>query len=730
MNRIIRNICLILAVALFFSLLPHDLVQAKESDFTIAPESTRELNNSLTSHGKSYVLKGSCSKPDALVFTVKWMQGKTVLRTEGYKPLSEDLDWFGYAPDKADTCILEIQNVSDSSVTISSFDFSAKVISGYGEIMDVTDIEDIIEPLPPEEFWNLFPSLDLPYPGQKILQNKILRQFFDFGFINTLEFGFDAPSLTDEMMNVPVTTGMLGETEEKGKPYIIAEDIKFNPYMKRHSTYSSRYYPRRMHDYLEQYFIPSVILSDREKYRNRMEELLSFLQYSQWKEDGSNEFVREVYPLEYTLHPEWSGGYDYLFDWEWRDGYGYLWKLHSPDHHVCSSIAGVFVTAYQLTGKEEYFQSAFDFVYRQFPRYGFHKGVYQGQTYYWSEYNPTGLSMDYPINDATDNIQSLAASALAKVGYFTEDPELRAKFLEMAKGMLWYMVREYDYDGFFYYDGAENPINQRRSVSHDSVCLRYAFTALAYLYKAGADIDLLLERFDEIDRDFSQKSAVLTPMGDVRIYKLYEGEPVAGNTVKFTSYVMIKNGEVEDLMFSDIIPPGFKTKDYVNVRFSKLVPPNDDNHDYTIGEDLVLCLKKNLLQKGISIPLKINRGDVIRISYEALCTKTVEGLKINSGIPKVTGKKKAGELYREVSVSTNVRGQTFNIPFNAELIVTSENFLSLAAKTNFPFEDEINVVVKDQNPPGCIPYTGKGKITAGLWRMSKPLSVKANQRAM
>ncbi len=729
MKRIVKSVCCVMIAALLFTLFPLKSIRAFGSTLSLSPKSTLGMKVILESPGKSYVLQGVSIDPDAVTFTARWMLEETVLRTDVYNPQSEDLFWLVYAPAKAEICVLEIQNTSEETITLSGFDFSVKVVSGYGEIMDVSDIVDINEPLDPEAFWDLFPVLDLPFPDQKIQQNKILRQFFDFGFINTQEFGFDAADETDKIMNVPVRSGMLGKTEEKDNPYIIAEDIKFNPYMKRHSTYSSRYYPRRMHDYLERYFIPAVILTDDPKYLNRMEELLSFLQYSQWQEDGSNAFVKEVYPDEYALHPDWFGGFDYLFDWEWKDGYGYLWNLHESDHHVSSSIAGIFVMAYQMTGNDEYLKTAYDFVYNQFSRYGFHKGVYQGQTYYWTEYNPTGLFLDNPINDATDNIQTLTASALAKVGYFTEDPQLKAKFLELAKGMLWYMVREYDYDGFFYYDGAENPINPRRSVSHDSVCLRYAFTALAYLYKAGADIDLLLKRFDEIDKDFSQKSATLTPMGDVRIYKLYEGEPVEGKTVEFTSFIMIKNGELEDLMFSDIIPPGFKSKDYINLRFSKLNPPNGNNPNYTIGEDLVLCMKKNQLAKGVRIPFKLERGDVIRVSYEVTCTKTIEGLKPNSGVPRVTGKKMDDKWIKEVSVTTKVKAQMFNMPFNADMTMTSENFLSMAAKTNFPFEDEINVVIVDQQQPRCIPYR-ESAITDGTWHMLKPLVVKVNRKCM
>lgn len=318
---------------------------------TILPGDAYSLDVKLTSIGKSYVLKGECENPEALQCFVQWMKDESLIRKDVYVPDNGSLYWAVYAPANANIGVVEIRNTAKEKLVIKDFSFSQEVVSASGEIKEVSEIEDICEPLDPKEYWSLFPPLPLPHQGRIIQMHPIFNRFFEFGFINTAEFGMDIARKTDEMMNVPVKNDMLGMPVEKDLPDIIAGDIRYNPYMKGHSTYSTKYYPRRMQDYIESYFLPAYILSEDPKYLARMEELLAFLQYSQWKEDGSNDFVKEVFPEYNALHPEWYGGFDYLFDWEWLDAYRYLWRLHEPDHHVSSIIAGTFITGYELTGK-------------------------------------------------------------------------------------------------------------------------------------------------------------------------------------------------------------------------------------------------------------------------------------------------------------------------------------------------------------------------------------------
>lgn len=697
---------------------------------TILPGDAYSLDVKLTSIGKSYVLKGECENPEALQCFVQWMKDESLIRKDVYVPDNGSLYWAVYAPANANIGVVEIRNTAKEKLVIKDFSFSQEVVSASGEIKEVSEIEDICEPLDPKEYWSLFPPLPLPHQGRIIQMHPIFNRFFEFGFINTAEFGMDIARKTDEMMNVPVKNDMLGMPVEKDLPDIIAGDIRYNPYMKGHSTYSTKYYPRRMQDYIESYFLPAYILSEDPKYLARMEELLAFLQYSQWKEDGSNDFVKEVFPEYNALHPEWYGGFDYLFDWEWLDAYRYLWRLHEPDHHVSSIIAGTFITGYELTGKESYFQTAFDFVYNQFPRYGFHKGKYKDHVYYWTEYNPTGLSIGNPVNDATDNINALTAYAAAKIGYHIKDPDLKARFLELARGLLWYLVREYDYDGWFYYDGAENPLNPRKAVSHDTVCIRYAFSAMAYLYKAGADIDELLESFERIDADMSQRTAQLKPMADLRVYKIYEGDLVQGSKVTFTVFVKVNSDYLSEPVFSDSIAPSFKTGNYINVRISKIRIPDQDNPNYTVGEDTVFCMQKKLLNLGVRIPFDVKRGDILRISYDVICKETIKDIKTNAGIPKVEAKTSYPSLIQTVSATTTVRGYVFNMALLENARINSSSFLSLSARMHFPLPDETEIVLEDKPKPRCMEYRErKGGFSINR-NLLKPYILKQKDRAM
>jgi|ERR1017187_7704283 hypothetical protein len=84
------------------------------------------------------------------------------------------------------------------------------------------------------------------------------------------------------------------------------------------------------------------------------------------------------------------------------------------------------------------------------PRHGFHSGVWNNHTYYWTEYDPTGALVGNPINDATTNVQSLAAVAVAKAAYYETDATLQKEYPAYAKGLLWCRVRQYTTDGRWY----------------------------------------------------------------------------------------------------------------------------------------------------------------------------------------------------------------------------------------------------------------------------------------
>jgi hypothetical protein len=326
----------------------------------------------------------------------------------------------------------------------------------HGRRIPVTDVLDIPDRLAPVDFWSRIPeaAFDDSVASTPAWSYPLLRRHF-------LSVDVSIPTRVHAFHSgLPVLTETLGRRPDPSQPVAVAGDIRHRPIVTMHpratGTYSDRYYPRRTNDWLYDDFLPAYALSDDPRIRSRMDELLDFMLFSQYRDDGSNEFTATYFPEEFRPTPEWAGGWDYLFDWEWVDAYGYRWRRHEPDHHVNSQMAAVMVRAYELTGSRPYLESARSFVYNQLPRYGFHSGIWCGKRYYWTEYNPSGR--ENPNRDATDNIQALVAEAVAKVGLRTGD----RRMLEYARGLLWHCVREWTSDGRWYYDSAENPLNGRK----------------------------------------------------------------------------------------------------------------------------------------------------------------------------------------------------------------------------------------------------------------------------
>jgi len=200
-----------------------------------------------------------------------------------------------------------------------------------------------------------------------------------------------------------------------------------------------------------------------------------YLLYSQYQEDGSNQFVRKFYPKRTGLMANgtgraWRGGYDYV-RLGMADAYGYRWA------HSRTTMSARFMwgrdPGLAFTG-ETALRSAEEFFYNQVPRYGYHAGTWNGRRYYWTEYNPSGPGN--PTRDATDNVNALVALAAANLGFEKNDQRL----LEFARGLLWYCVREWTTDGRWFYDGAENPINSRKAESHDLVVIDQGMLAVGY----------------------------------------------------------------------------------------------------------------------------------------------------------------------------------------------------------------------------------------------------------
>jgi len=380
----------------------------------------------------------------------------------------------------------------------------------------------------PEKFWSLIrPSRKLG-KGTNPWLNPVVRDYF-FGRYWTHEGGYwtheaDPIKGSEYLLTLPHATGMLGKEVDTTRLLIIADDIPFHPIMRGWSIYSSRYYPRRMHDWTVGSFQPAFLLTGKKVYQERIREMLSFLLYSQYQPDGHNQFVKDFFPQDHTKLLEngqarkWRGGWDYLFDWEWNDGYGYQWSLHEPDHHVGANIALAMLQGWQLDGDMRYFKSAEEFFNYQIPQYGFHSGIWNGHKYYWTQYGRS----DFPKSStsATDNIQALVARTVAMMGYYKKDPVL----LEYARGLLWYEVRELKRDGRWYYDGAENPMNHRRFSSHEGVVLNDALTALVYLMKAGMAVDEFIEPFGRALVWYRENLDALMPEKDFQAWKTFSGE--------------------------------------------------------------------------------------------------------------------------------------------------------------------------------------------------------------
>lgn len=390
----------------------------------------------------------------------------------------------------------------------------------FGYPFHVTNVVDITDPLTPEKFWSLVRPSKILQKGTNPWLNPVIRDYF-FGRYWTHEGALDPIKGSEELLALPNAKGVMGKEVETSRPLIIADDLPFHPIMRGHGIYSSRYYPRRMHDWIVGSFQPAYLLTGKKIYKDRIKEMLSFLEYSQFKPDGDNQFVEDFFPQDYAVLLEngkakrWRGGWDYLFDWEWLDGYGYQWSLHEPDHHVGANIALAMLQGWQLDGNLAYFKSAEEFMNYQIPDYGFHSGVWNGNTYYWTQYGRSGFPKSG--TSATDNIQALVARTVAMLGYYKKDPVL----LEYARGLLWYQVRELKIDGRWYYDGAENPMNHRRHKSHEGVVLNDALTALVYLIKAGMPVDEFIEPFGRAIAWYRENLETLIPEKNFQGWKTF-----------------------------------------------------------------------------------------------------------------------------------------------------------------------------------------------------------------
>ncbi len=653
----------------------------------------------------------------------------------------------GDIPFGATKCAISL-GLSDGKGTVWFDDVRAfsSLFNEYDEPVYVTNVVNInksfFEPSDgdptnddPAEFWNMLPAATLVEPDQVLWTESFFRSTYfgltDYGD-NRGTF-FSLPETVKERdEGLPVVSGYLGKSSIDGPSLVIAADIPFNPLMKAHGNYSDLYYPRRFADHLKSEYVPAYVLSGDEYFKERATDIVNFMKFSQYQPDGSNEFSKMFYNSDpeavnkYVERPEWRGGWDYIYDWAWRSGAGnatFIWDYHSPDHHVCAALAGNMINAYEVFGLDDsVIDSVREFVYYQIPRYGFHSGEWEGKTYYWSEYDPSG-----PENynyDAVDNVQALLASVCAMLAYHETDPVFKAQLAEYARGLMWFMIREFESDGRWYYLASEYvESTSELKISHDSACLLYTWVTLAYLYEMGMDLSDYLPRFDEINKFCNETMGAYQRKRFVQVAKVYDGVPEYGNTLKFTSFMSVNTVDLENARFADTIPEyGFEIPATLDVRFSHILPPTASNDNWTIdpAQDVVYTVTPAQLAAGINFPWTLEQGNQYRVTYNLNVINDPrfdrEGVvdtysEVSAWVvddKNVASFVKSTSFTSAATFDLNV-GYGFTEPISQHTNVDSTNFLSFAAQLHFRFEREMNSHLVESSAPLSQQYFDEDK---------------------
>ncbi|MFP3903421.1 MAG: hypothetical protein ACLFWB_04165, partial [Armatimonadota bacterium] len=556
--------------------------------------------------------------------------------------------------------------------------------------IEVTSVVDVTEQMSAEEFWNRFPDPpQAPAVEPENLYDVDLLRYYFFG----LDFQYPARTLWREKRTMRVVD-MLGKDRppsEHKYTVAIAEDIKHRPLIRNYGALQpEKMYPRRMHQWAD-YYLTSYWMTEMPWFLGRGLDMVNYMQYSQYGPEGHNEFLADYYP-EYLEEikadgraRQWAGGYDYLFDFTWEDGYGYTWQLHQPDHHVNSGMAVWQIRAYETTGLQRYLDSARSEIVNLPPHYGFHSGEWNGQTYYWTEYNPTGENN--PTTDATDNIQSLVAQTAAAVGYYTKDQKL----LEFARGLLWYMCREWHRDGRWYYHGMENDMYPHRSVSHDEACVSSTMTALPYLLAAGVDVEAMLPYLQEAVAFYFTETETKKILGRkyprydfpyFRAYLLF-GNPdnlAPGERLELNMVVQVVGTGAADVTLHPNIPEGFTVPDDAQITVS-----------YLDGQNIHQApLTADAFESGVELDLPIATGDLYRLTYAVVCPEDFEVVQAEydpNEMPPTNPTFPRPQLTFTDEFGRSRQAEAQVQSFDTLGTITAENFAEFPGTIHFPHAD-------------------------------------------
>jgi hypothetical protein len=587
-------------------------------------------------------------------------------------------------------------------------------LDATGRPVPVQQVEDVPAAMTPDQFWSRLPSApsDPAVSGRSLWSYDLLRRHFlstNVAIPRVADAQYRGLSTRDRTVGVRAPAKCIPDTEGRepraGDPdppcptgyrqvvasadqLVFAGDIAYRPIVSPHpyptGTYTTEYYARRTHDFLAQLgtegdasLLPAMVLTANDpRFADLAGRLLDFLRYSQYTAAGDNPFVRDEYPAAFAdlqasgLTRTWQGGWPSVFNWSWLDPGGYSWRPHEPDHHVNAEVARAMVRAYEVTGDRAYVDAAAAFVRNQVPRYGWHTGIWDGKRYYWTEYNPSGTGTAHL--DAVDNVQALVAQAAAMVGYYTGD----RRMLEYARGLLWYCLREFTVDGRWYYDGAENPMNQRAAVSHDMAVLLPLLGAAPYLLQAGVALDTELAILATAYEHYRQTYAG-APFNRIRAGQAVKLAPRwAAGSWQVTSF-LTANASGEELVYADTLPSfasALPAPRALDVHITRLLPPSLDTDGWRVdpAADVRVTLTPDELRAGVATGVRLRPGDAVRVSYA------------------LPGPAEAAWTAMQPGTFTYVSGADLNtvstiVPTAAfPTAVTGDNFVDIAAALAFP----------------------------------------------